>query len=326
MKTRKILHASLLIAFVIGATVPAMHIADAKDSRQKMPLRYFTQGDRMGTSKTPYGNNLSAGHYAQAGDARIYYEVYEPKRQTKNAAPVFVFHGGGVGMPYEMGQMIDALRKDRKVAVVSTRGHGRSEIGHTPLTYEQKAEDMLAVMREVTDRPAILVGFSDGAYTAYKIAAMYPDRVERIVTIGAGSLEKGFFGGELNVSNLEKIDKDFVEQQKKLMPEPERWQEFCTKYMKFWNQTEVGKELFAAIRCPVLLIAGDEDDHAPLVTMVAAHQMIPHSRLCIVPKAWHTAFLDNFPVTWAAMKEFIYAEVGSLQGSRKVDYNNRILK
>ncbi len=326
MKTSKILFTGWLLAAISLAAVPFVNIADAKEAQKNMPLRHFTQGNKAQPSKTPYGNNLSAGHYVQADDARIYYEVYEPKRKNENTATVFVFHGGGVGTPFEMGQLIDALRKDRKVAVVSTRGHGRSEIGSKPLTYEQKANDMLAVMRAVTDKPVTLVGFSDGAYTSYKIAAMYPDRVERVVTIGAGSLEKGFFSGELKVSDLEKIDKDFVDQQKALMPEAERWQEFCTDYMKFWNRTEVGKDIFASIRCPVLLIAGDEDDHAPLVTMVAAHQMIPNSRLCIVPKAWHTAFLDNFPVTWAAIDTFIHADRNSLQGSRKVEYNNLVLK
>lgn len=326
MKKNKILFTGLLLVAVTVAATPFANIADAKEKQNNVSLHYFTQGNKAQPSKTPYGNNLSAGHYVQADDARIYYEVYEPERKSKNAATVFVFHGGGVGTPFEMGQLIDALRKDRKVAVVSTRGHGRSEIGTKPLTYEQKANDMLAVMRAVTDKPATLVGFSDGAYTAYKVAAMYPETVERIVTIGAGSLEKGFFSGELKVSDLEKIDKAFVDQQKALMPEPERWQEFCTNYMKFWNRTEVGKDLFGSIKCPVLLIAGDEDDHAPLVTMVAAHQMIPDSRLCIVPKAWHTAFLDNFPVTWAAMDGFIHADRNSFQRSRKVEYNNRVLK
>jgi hypothetical protein len=85
-----------------------------------------------------------------------------------------------------------------------------------------------------------------------------------------------------------------------------------------WNEMKKNKIL--------LTIAGDEDDHAPLVTMVAAHQMIPDSRLCIVPKAWHTAFLDNFPVTWAAMDGFIHADRNSFQRSRKVEYNNRVLK
>ena len=280
------------------------------------PIRYFLQPESVVGSDTPYGNNPAVGRYVQAGDAKIYYEVYGEGK------PVFVFHGGGVGTPYEMGQMIDRLRQTHQVVVVSTRGHGRSEIGHTPLTYEQKAADMLTVMREVTDIPATLLGFSDGAYSAYKVAALYPEAVERVVAIGAGTLRKGFFpAGSLRVADMEVLDKAFIEQQKNIMPEPERLQEFWTDYTDFWSKTEVGAEVLGAIQCPVLLIAGDEDDHAPIATMMEAEQMIPNARLCIVPKAWHTAFLDNFAVTWAAVESFLRQDAKDLKPSRKVGYN-----
>lgn len=280
------------------------------------PIRYFMQPESVRGSDTPYGNNPAVGHYVQADDAKIYYEVYG------KGQPIFVFHGGGVGTPYEMGSIIDRLRTDHQVVVVSTRGHGRSEIGHNPLTYEQKAADMIAVIRKVTDAPTAIIGFSDGAYTAYKVAAMYPEAVERVAAIGAGTLHPGFFtAGTLNVADMEKIDKAFIEQQKRIMPEPERLQEFWTDYMNFWSQMNVGAEVFGAIRCPVLLIAGDEDDHAPIATMMEAHQMIPNSRFCIVPKSWHTTFLDNFEVTWAAMAPFLRADIKDLKPSRKVEYN-----
>ena len=280
------------------------------------PIRYFLQPESVTGSDTPYGNNPAVGRYAQTEDAKIYYEVYGEGK------PVFVFHGGGVGTPYEMGQMIDRLRQTYQVVVVSTRGHGRSEIGHTPLTYEQKAVDMLAVMREVTDAPATLLGFSDGAYSAYKVAALYPEAVERVVAIGAGTLRKGFFqAASLRVADMEVLDKAFIEQQKNIMPEPERLQEFWTDYTDFWSKTEVGAEVLGAIQCPVLLIAGDEDDHAPIATMMEAEQMIPNARLCIVPKAWHTAFLDNFAVTWAAVESFLRQDAKDLKPSRKVEYN-----
>jgi len=311
-----------LITLCLAAVPAGGGLAENKPAQQ--PLRYFMQQDRGPVSNVPYGNNPGCGSFVNVGDARIYYEVY--KSGDKNSTPVFVFHGGGVGTLAEMGQMIDGLRKNHTVIAVSTRGHGRSEIGHKPLSMELKANDMIAVMRNVTNKPAILLGFSDGAYTAYKVASMYPEAVDRVVAIGAGSLEKGFFAGELKVSDLEKIDPAFVEQQKKIMPEPERWQEFCTDYMNFWNQMEAGKEFFTAIQCPVLLIAGDEDDHAPLVTMVAARQMIPNSRLCIVPQAWHTAFLDNYAVVREAVNSFISADTAVLRPAKKVDYNNSVLK
>ena len=116
---------------------------------------------------------------------------------------------------HKMGQLIDKLRQNYQVITVSTRGHGRSEIGQLPLTYEQKANDMLAVMKAVTKEPAILLGFSDGAYTAYKVVSMYPERVDRVIAIGAGTLKKGFFSGEMKVEDLAQIDAKFIKQQKK---------------------------------------------------------------------------------------------------------------
>ena len=115
--------------------------------------------------------------------------------------------------------------------------------------------------------------------------------------------------------------KALIEQQKKIMPEPERYQEFCDNYMAFWSKMEVGEDFLKTIQCPVLLMAGDEDDHAPMVTMVEAEQYIPNASLCIVPKAWHSAFNDNFPVTWAAMQGFLQADRSKLNGNKKVVYN-----
>ena len=40
------------------------------------PLHYFMQQPGNYESATPYGHNEKAGHYVQAGDAKIYYEVY----------------------------------------------------------------------------------------------------------------------------------------------------------------------------------------------------------------------------------------------------------
>ena len=172
----------------------------------------------------------------------------------------------------------------------------------------------------------MIVGFSDGAYSAYETAVLAPERVERIAAIGAGTLRKGYFSADIDVEALEKVDPAFFAQQKKLMPEPERWGSFMKDYMKFWNGMEVGKETFGKIECPVLLIAGDEDDHAPMVTMVEAADLLKNGRLLIVPKAWHTAFLDNFPVVWAGIEPFLDAKESDLIPSKKVAYNDKILE
>ncbi len=299
---KKILIGLLGLSLLSGGTVDA--------------ARYFMQGEAKGV-KTPYGDNVKIGNYVQAGDAKIYYEVYG------KGEPILILHGGGVGSPYEMGRLLDDLKKNHKLIVMSARGHGRSEIGNTPLTYEQKADDAIAVLRAVGEKKVQIIGFSDGAYTAYKIAAMYPEQVERIVAIGAGTLEAGFFGDSMRLEDLAAIDADFIEYEKSIMPEPERWQEFCNKYIYFWHNLSVGKETFNAIKCPVLLIVGDEDDHAPVITVLQAHQMIYNSRLCVIPKAWHSAFLNNYEMTAQAILPFVNSKLEDLKPSKKVEYNSR---
>lgn len=285
-------------------------------------LRYFGQPAGVKGSATPYGNNVKNGHYVQSGDAKLYYEVYG------QGTPVLVLHGGGVGTPYELGHIIDKLRDgSHQVIVMSTRGHGRSEIGHTPLSFAQRAADAETVLKAVTDKKAIVVAFSDGAYTSYALAKNYPQSVDRIVAIGAGTLRKGYYDANSgDWEALRKADPEFIAQQEKLAPEPQRLDQWFKDYMKFWSQASVGKDELSAISCPVLLIAGDEDDHAPVATMLEAADLIPNSRLCIVPKAWHTAFLDNEAVVLSTLLPFVETkDAAALTPSKKVAYNTRFV-
>lgn len=263
------------------------------------PLRYFGQPSDAQLSATPYGDNRAAGHYIQSGDAKIYYETYGA------GDPIFVFHGGGVGSPYELGQIIDKLRDKYMVVVISSRGHGHSEIGHAPISLRQKAEDMLALMRKISSKAAPVLGFSDGAYTAYELAASHPEAVEKLVAIGSGTLKPGFFPSSMPLADLEKVDPAYVAQMRSLMPEPERLQEFLNDYMSFWNKTEIGKDLLTQIKCPVLLVGGDRDSHAPPMTVLEAGELLGNATICIVPNAGHAAFLDNFPISWTAIKQFL---------------------
>ena len=107
-------------------------------------------------NEMPYGNNPKTGHYVQAGDAKIYYEI------SGKGQPIVILHGGIVGSIEEMHQFIDSLSKNYQVIAVSTRGHGKSEIGNGPITYKEKANDIIAVINVVTRDSVMILGFSDG--------------------------------------------------------------------------------------------------------------------------------------------------------------------
>lgn len=188
---------------------------------------------------------------------------------------------------------------------ISTRGHGRSGMGNSPVTYEQKANDVMAVINAVTKDSVIIVGFSDGAYTGYKAASMYPARVKKMIAIGAGEQIPGLRQVVLDTAVALQLDSLYWKQQLSLMPEPQRWQEYWTKMSKFYNTITASKELFNSIKCPVLVMAGQRDMNAPLATVIAAYQMIPNSQLSIIPNAPHPVFLVNFPAVWTCVVPFL---------------------
>ncbi|RZL13731.1 MAG: alpha/beta hydrolase [Hymenobacter sp.] len=267
--------------------------------RPAKPLRAFMQATPSPKGALQYGNNPKAGHYAQAGDAKIYYEVYGKGR------PFVLLHGGLLGSTYEMHQFIDSLSRKYQVIAVSTRGHGKSELGTAPLTYEQRANDVLAVLKATTRDSAIVLGFSDGGFAGYKLASMYPERVRKLITIGASEVTAGQRKFDFSPQQARALDSAYVHQQQALMPQPQRLGEMFTQVVGMYNHLTVDKALMQTIQCPVLVMAGDRDEGNPVDRMFRTAQDLRRGQLGIIPNASHGAFLINFPAVWADVTPFI---------------------
>lgn len=247
----------------------------------------------------PYGANPKAGHYLNTGDAKIYYEVYGKGK------PLVVLHGGIVGSTYEMHEFIDSLSKRFQVIAVTTRGHGKSEMGSGIPSYELKAADVNAIIQTVTKDSVIVLGFSDGAYTGYFLAGMHPETVKKLIAIGAGEWKHRYRTFDLTRNMLFGMDSLYVKQQLSLMPQPERFDQWLLTANNYYNTIRIGKETLGKIRCPVLVMAGEKDQNAPLKTVIAAYEMISNAQLSIIPNAPHPVFLVNFPAVWASMMPFL---------------------
>jgi pimeloyl-ACP methyl ester carboxylesterase len=256
---------------------------------------------KSNVSEIPYGANSVAGHYANAGDAKIYYEVYGKGK------PLVALHGGIAGSTYEMAELIDNFSKSYQVIAISTRGHGKSELGTKPHTYEQKAKDVVAVLNEVTKDSVIVFGFSDGGYTGYYLASLFPQKVKQMVIIGAAETHPGDYKSSMKVSDLMKFDKAYWQQQLQLMPEPKRLQEMFDKVTDVTSKMLISADFFKTINCPVLVVAGNHDQFVTTQRVVNASKMIPNAELAIIPNATHGAFLEQFPTVWAATMAFLNA-------------------
>lgn len=262
-------------------------------------LIHFMQTAPLPANEIPYGANAKAAHYANAGDAKIYYEVYG------KGQPFVILHGGIFGSTYEMHQFIDSLSKKYQVIAISTRGHGKSELGKDSITYEQKANDVLAVIKAVTKDSVTVLGFSDGGYAGYKLASMYPQIVKKLIVIGATELHPGLRDFTFDVKQALSYDSSYWKQQLQLMPEPNRLQEMFTKLGNMYNKLTLDSTFFQTIKCPVLVMAGDRDPGNPPQRLVHTAQMIPNSHIGIIPDAGHGAFLENFNAVWACVVPFL---------------------
>ncbi|MER0438260.1 alpha/beta hydrolase [Emticicia sp. W12TSBA100-4] len=113
----------------------------------------------------------------QTKDAKIYYEVYG------KGQPILIMHGGLFGSTVEMADFIDKLKSNYQVIAISLHEHGKSELGSEPVSLEQRANDAMTVVNAVTKESIMVLGFSDGGFSAYKLAAMYPERVKKMVVV-----------------------------------------------------------------------------------------------------------------------------------------------
>ena len=212
----------------------------------------------------PYGNNPNAGNYFEEGGVKLYYEVYG------EGEPVLMLHGGVFGSIKEFSKLIDELSKTYKIICLATRGHGKSYIGNEPFSYEQRATDALDLVKHLKYDKVTVIGFSDGGLSALTMAAIYPGVVSKAIVIGVGEVPEGSRENFATYSADSLMAKypDHFTKLVKLMPEPERWDEFLKMMNSFYNNVVIDERILSKIKCPVLIINGEDDIYFPVDTVV----------------------------------------------------------
>jgi pimeloyl-ACP methyl ester carboxylesterase len=270
----------------------------AESNGQHHLVRFFQPANVV--NKIPYGNNPKAGHYVQANDAKLYYETYG------KGQPIVLLHGGMFGSTIEMAGFIDRLKKKYLVIAISTRGHGKSELGRTTVTLDQRANDVMTVVNAVTQDSITVLGFSDGGYTAYQLGALFPNRIKKMVVIGAGALYPGLRTFNFTAAQGIAMDTVYWKQQLKLMPEPQRLPEMFDQINACYSQLTIGNDLLSTIKCPVLVMAGDRDPGNSVENVVKAARSIPNHQISIIPNGTHPVFTENFEAVWSSIVPFLF--------------------
>jgi pimeloyl-ACP methyl ester carboxylesterase len=262
------------------------------------------------SEKIPYGANPAAGHYLQVNDAKIYYEIY-----GSGGTPLVLLHGGLYGYIEEFGALIQELSKHRRVIAIATRGHGKSELGTQPFSYALFANDAYTVIRHETTEKVDVLGFSDGAVTSYTLTAAHPELVRRLVAIGG---PRGLADwttkarAELRTSKPSDVERDspqFVAERKKLMPAPEKWDEFNQRLIRMWlGPIYVTDAQIRSIKAPTLIVAGDHDPYNQTEKTLELYRLLPDGELAIIPGCGHVVLECKGPFTIEAVNDFLKEE------------------
>ncbi len=108
--------------------------------------------------------------------------VFVREEGSPTRPPALLIHGWSSSW-YAMSPLLPLLSKRFRCLAVNLPGYGESPPGPKRATIVGYADLMADLIRDVTDRPILLVGHSMGGMISLTLALRHPDLVERMVLL-----------------------------------------------------------------------------------------------------------------------------------------------
>jgi len=161
------------------------------------------------------------GRYAPVNGLNLYYEVHGSGR------PLVLLHGGGSTIESTYGRILPHLAKAHQVIAIELQAHGHTKDIDRPLSFEQDADDVAALLNLLKIQKADIMGFSNGGTTSLQIAIRHPQLVNKLVLASAlykrSGMPPGFFDG-FNNGTIDMVPPPLKEAFFKANPDPKGFQ------------------------------------------------------------------------------------------------------
>jgi pimeloyl-ACP methyl ester carboxylesterase len=212
----------------------------------------------------------------------IYYEVHG----QESGIPLVLLHGGGSTIDSNYGRILPFLSARRRVIALEEQGHGRTSDRDQPVTFEQSADDVAGLLRQLGISQADLFGFSNGGTVALQVAIRHPQLVRKLVFASSLTKREGAFPQlwefikQADISTMPQVLKDaFLA----VTPDPQRLQTMHDKdAARMVSFTDVPDDAVRGVRSPTLIISGDQDV-ARLEHAIELSRLFPDARLLVLP-------------------------------------------
>jgi len=250
---------------------------------------------------TRNGDPKKINGYAPVNGLKMYYEIEGTGDPLVYIPPAFGFAGVN---------SFPALLQRHSVITVDLQGHGRTaDMPERPITLEQHAKDVVALLKYLGISKADFLGESYGGAIATMIAVHNPEFAGRVATFGAT------FGPPQVAHNTEMLRFDHPpapdsrcfrfqrENYRKVAPDPDYWPSFWCKVSSIqWGG--FSNEELASIKVPVLIALGDRD-FVRLEHAVETFRLIPSAELAVIPDAGHFALFSEQERVIPVVKTFL---------------------
>jgi pimeloyl-ACP methyl ester carboxylesterase len=205
---------------------------------------------------------------------------------------------------------VPALAKSHAIITMDLQGNGRTaDIPDRPISIEQYAKDVVALLKHLDISKADFLGESYGGNTAAMIALRDPERVRRVATYSAtfspppSTLDPSMIHFKRPPTAETRHILFQRESYKKVALDPSYWPTIYDKVGSIqWKG--FSKEELASIKAPMLIIQGDHDfvrmDHS-----VETVRLIPHAELAVIPSASHFALSSEPERVIPIIKHFL---------------------
>jgi len=257
---------------------------------------------------TSFLNTVAAqsnGKFANVNGLNMYYEVYG------KGFPLVLIHGGGSTIGTTFGRILPALSKNHQVIAVEMQAHGHTADIDRLLSFEQDADDIAELLRQLHINRADIFGFSNGASTTLQVAIRHPQLVNKIIVASTFYKKEGaqpWFWDMMKNATFEGMPQAYKDAFLKINPDKnalhQMYERDVTRMQTF---KEIKEEHIKAITAPALIICGDNDvvrpEHA-----VEMYRQMQHAKLAIFPGG-HGDFIGELNTLKPGQHEFPAVQV-----------------
>jgi pimeloyl-ACP methyl ester carboxylesterase len=234
------------------------------------------------SDKPESGETIEVKHgYAAVNGLKMYYEIHGTGK------PLFVLHGA-----FGWATLFPTLAKNRQVIAVELQGHGHTADINRPLSLEQLADDVAALLKHLEIEQADFFGYSLGGNVALAVAIRHPKLVGRLAINGSnyGKIDDAY--EPENLKQFKSLPANFAppvlkDHYDKVAADPKQWPVLVAKVKNMGLGFKgFAREEMKSIKAPVLITLGDRDAVRP-EHAVEMFRLLPNAQLAIFPGADH---------------------------------------